>query len=63
MAQFTPWYSLQPHNLHHTGGKLCHKTTFLPKAIFLKQFIPDPKFLLPGMHNILKYMYIFELET
>ena len=28
MAQFTPKYSLQRHNLPRTGGKLCHETTF-----------------------------------
>ena len=63
MAQFTPTYSLQRHNLPRTGGKLCHETTFFLKAIFLKQFISDLKLLLPGMHHILKYTYIFHLAT
>ena len=63
MAQFTPTYSLQRHNLPRTGGKLCHETTFFLNAIFLKQFISDLKLLLPGMHHILKYTYIFHLVT
>ena len=63
MAQFTPTYSLQRHNLPRTGGKLCHDTTFFLKAIFLKQFISDLKLLLPGMQHILKYTYIFHLAT
>ncbi len=63
LAQFTPTYSPQRHNLPHTRAKLCHKTTFSPKAIFLKQFISDPKLLFSGMHHILKYMYILKLKA
>ena len=59
MAHLTPVYSDEWHILPRTRGKMCHKTTFFSKAIFLKQFIWDPKWLLPGMHNILNYINIF----
>ncbi len=63
LAQFTPTYSTQRHNLPRTRAKLCHKTTFSPKAIFLKPFISDQKLLFSGMHHILKYMYILKLKA
>ncbi len=62
LAQFTPTYSPQRHKLC-TRAKLCHKTTFSPKAIFLKPFISDQKLLFSGMHHILKYMYILKLNA
>ncbi len=63
LAQFTPTYSPQRHNLPRTRAKLCHKTTFSPKAIFLKPFISDQKLLFSGMHHIMKYMYILKLKA
>ncbi len=63
LAQFTPTYSPQRHNLPRTRAKLCHKTTFSPKAIFLKPFISDQKLLFSCMHHILKYMYILKLKA
>ena len=63
LAQFTPNVFPQRHNFPRTRGKLCHETTFFPRAIFLKQFISDPKLLFSGMHHILKYMYILKLKA